>query len=217
MSGPAPASWRPFAHFGTTHSGTTAPLSTDPRPNTLEIKGFGRVHYPNVYEKHWNDIKILVEDELASRASPIFPFGKPFYRIKFQSFEDAIQAKETLKDIEYHDERRDRDISLRVVFLKDLDAKKAGYFRHFFYQRALTLLQLSDKTKEKNIKMRIISQMLIADVDGEPYELVFLPQETGKHTCKVVPKWETFAELGITKEQAANLIDLATKEATAAA
>jgi hypothetical protein len=106
---------------------------------------------------------------------------------------------------------------LRVVFLKDLDAEKAGYFRHFFYQRALTLLQLSDKTKEKNIKMRIISQMLIADVDGEPYELVFLPQETGKPTCKVVPKWERFAELGITKEQATNLIDLATKEATAAA
>ena len=146
----------------------------------------------------------------------MFPYGKSFYRIKFQSFDDAIQAKETLKDIQYHDERRDKDIELRVVFLKDLESKKAGYFRSFFYQRAKELLEISDKTKGKDIKMRIISQMLVADVEGEPYELVFLPQEMGKPTCKVVPKWETFAELGITKEQATNLIELATKAATGA-
>ena len=65
--------------------------------------------------------------------------------------------------------------------------------------------------------MRIISQMLVADVQGEPYELIFLPQEMGKSTCKVVPKWETFEELGITREQASNLIELATNAAIDAA
>ena len=71
--GSSSTSWRPVAHFGNAQGGATAPSATDPRPNTLEIKGFGRGHYPSVYEKHWNDIKILLDDDIADKATPIFP------------------------------------------------------------------------------------------------------------------------------------------------
>ena len=209
--------WRPAAHFGSAQAGVTSPGSADPRPNTLEIKGFGRGHYPNVYEKHWNTIKINLDEDIAASAKPSFPYGKPFYRIKFESFDDAMRAKEIFKNLEYTDERRGASTPLRVVFLKDIDAKKAGYFRHFFYDHIKTFLMTADKTKGKEVKMRIISQMLVADVEGEPFELVFLPQETGKPTCKVVPKWDTFDELGITREQAKNLIDAASNAANQAA
>jgi hypothetical protein len=106
-SGSASTSWRPVAHFGPAQNGTASTSAQDTRPNTLEIKGFERGHYPSIYEKHWNDIKILLDDDLAAKATPVFPYGKPFYRIKFESFSDAILAKEALKDIQYHDEQRD--------------------------------------------------------------------------------------------------------------
>ena len=65
--------------------------------------------------------------------------------------------------------------------------------------------------------MRIISQILIADIDGEPYELVSMPKNRIGKGCKVEPLYEAYDHIGITKDTADELIAMASNKAGAEA
>ena len=72
-----------------------------------------------------------------------------------------------------------------------------------------------DTMKNKTTQIKVVRQMMIVDIDGELVEMVFLPQDATKTTCKVVPQFEGFAFLGISKEDAESIVAKATRAAEA--
>ena len=139
-----------------------------------------------------------------------------YYLLGFQDFDTAKKAHGFLRDIdEFKDNRDQKSKRIYCTFEKPLDQKKAGRFRSHFYDGIMEKLKLMNTMQGKTIQIKVVRQMMIVDVDGEPVEMVFLPQDATKTTCKVVPNTEGFEFLGIGKGEAEDIIAKATRAAEA--
>ena len=69
----------------------------------------------------------------------------------------------------------------------------------------------------KTLKMRVMNSVLLADVEGDPYELIAMPLDKNTVKCKVSPFFENFLLLGINQNVAEELVARATKSALEAA
>ena len=72
-----------------------------------------------------------------------------------------------------------------------------------------------DSFKGRSYKIGIPNQTLVLDVNGDPYELIHLPKEMGKFTCRITPYLSNFIALGISEAEAQGIVDRATALARA--
>ena len=79
----------------------------------------------------------------------------------------------------------------------------SGVLRHHF------------DVRNKQVAMKVVNQTLIADIDGEPYELISLVQEINKTVCKVNPNYANCELLGLSKATTDTLVADATTLAQA--
>ena len=80
-----------------------------------------------------------------------------------------------------------------------LKKRKVGRFRSHFYKSFGEHLKNMPAFVNKEISMKVINQTLIADVDGDPFELGSLVQEIDKTSCKVMPNYAKCELLGMSK------------------
>ena len=108
-----------------------------------------------------------------------------------------------------------RDLYIR--FDKTFEEQQAGRYRSHCYGKIKELLAPSPKVAGKVLKMRVMNQILLADVGGEPYELIGLVADTVTNRVSVNPYFVNFELLGIEKAAAETAINEATDAAERAA
>ena len=188
------------------------------RPKTLVVSGFPRGHYPEAYKSHWTDISRNIHANLLDNCEPKYPVMRKYYSIEFPSHDQAKKVLDVFKDSpipQWTDPRGGKPNDLRIKFDRPIEDRLAGRFRSHFYNIIGKHIKEDPKYTDKNVKMRIISQILIADIDGEPYELVSMPKNRIGKGCKIEPIYEAFEHIGITKDTADELIAMANNKASA--
>ena len=66
--------------------------------------------------------------------------------------------------------------------------------------------------KDKVVKMKVVTQKLVADIGGEPFELVRLVL-TKEGEMKITPLYDSCADLGMNSATVDQLVATATKKA----
>ena len=157
---------------------------------------------------------------LKALASIKTPVMKKHYFLDFASVADAKKVLSHFKDSpmpQWIDPRSNTPQEIYIRFERSMDEIIAGRFRSHFYKVIGQHLAQDDFMNGKTLKMRVMNSVLLADVEGDPYELIAMPLDKNTKKCKVSPFFENFLLLGINQNVAEELVARATKSALEAA
>ena len=152
---------------------------------------------------------------LKNVASVKFLHLAKFYKVEFPNSDSVADALRLLKDLdEWTDPRYKNQVHVYAQFERPMEQVVAGRFRSHFYGAIKTALENMEAMTDKTVEMKIVSQTLVVDLDGEPYELIHLPLQPDK-SIRVLPNYDIFEEVGFSKEDAEKLIEKASAAAHA--
>ena len=209
-----PANGSSAAASGTAPSPSPAPTATRQRPTNLEVRGFARTHYQADYADYYdNHLKKLLPDSLLDDCTPVYPHCQRHFVLRFTTNDNAFKAKNLLSTLPgYTDDRRQKNDKIYVAFVKTVQEKDDGRYRSHFYSAMQSLIEKLPIAKDKEVKMKMVTQNLVADIGGEPYETLRLAS-TRDGTIRITPFYESCLDLGIEKETVDKLVADATAKA----
>ena len=213
---PTPAQSAPSSSTSAPQAGTVPP-EVAPRPTRLQVRGFSRGHYEADYQDYYNLIKVRLNDALLLDCEPVYPHCQNFFTLKFSSNDNAFKAKGLLTSSDlpgFSDNRRHRTDSPYITFTRTAQQAAAGRYRSFFYDAMKHHIAGLPLAQGKVVKMKVVTQKLVADVGGEPFELMRLVLSRDGD-MKITPMYDSCSDLGIDQATVDQLISTATAKAEA--
>ena len=174
-----------------------------------------RGHYEADYQDYWLLLKERLPDHLKADCEPAYPHCQNFFTLKFSSNDNAFRAKGllTASDLPgFSDDRRHKTDKPYITFTRTAQQAAAGRYRSFFYAAMKSHIEGLPQAKDKTVKMKVITQKLVADIGGEPFELLRLVL-TKEGAMRITPLYESCADLGMDNNTVDQLVATATKKA----
>ena len=195
-------------------AGTTQPEAPT-RPTSLQVRGFSRGHYEADYQDYWLLLKTRLPDHLALDCEPNYPHCQNYFTLKFTTNENAYRAKGllTASDLPgFSDTRRQKTDKPYITFTRTAQQASAGRYRSFFYSAMKAHIEGLPLAQGKTVKMKVVTQKLIADIEGDPFELVRIVL-TKEGEMRVTPLYDSCSDLGMDAATVDALVASATKKA----
>ena len=207
-SGAAPAPPRPPAAGAVQQDAPS-------RPTSLQVRGFSRGHYEADYQDYWLRLKARLPDHLVLDCEPSYPHCQNYFTLKFSTNDNAFRAKGllTASDLPgFDDTRRHKVDKPFITFTRTAQEASAGRYRSFFYAVMKAHIETLPLAQGKTVKMKVVTQKLIADIEGDPYELVrIVLTKTGE--MRVTPLYDSCSDIGMDAAMVDELVAKATKQA----
>ena len=133
--------------------------------------------------------------------------------LRFSTNDNAFKAKQLLSELPgFTDDRRQKTDKVYVAFVKTVQERDDGRYRSHFYAAMKAHIEKLPIATGKEVKMKMVTQNLIADIGGEPYETLRLAA-TREGTIKITPFYDSCLDLGIDREKVDQLVADATATA----
>ena len=193
----------------------TVQQDTSSRPTSLQVRGFSRGHYEADYQDYWLLLKARLPDHLVADCTPAYPHCQNYFTLKFSSNSNAFSAKGLLTATDlpgFDDTRRQKVDKPFITFTRTAQQATAGRYRSFFYAVMKAHVEQLPLAQGKTVKMKVVTQKLIADISGDPYELVRIVL-TKEGEMRVTPLYDSCSDLGIAAATVDELVAKATKQA----
>ena len=114
----------------------------------------------------------------------------------------------------FSDNQRHKTDTPYITFTRTAQLAAAGRYRSFFYDTMKHHISGLPLAQGKVVKMKVVTQKFVADVGGEPFELMRLVL-TREGAMKVTPMYDSCSDLGIDQNKVDEIISVATAKAEA--